>query len=364
VQSDFNYSHLRGGTGPLVYPGGFVWLYSALFKLTSEGQDIPLAQYIFGFFYIINLGIVLKIYSLAAPKYFKPVYLGVLCLSKRIHSIFTLRLFNDGPAMLLLYASILCLLQNRKITACILYSLAVSVKMNIFLFAPGLFLVLLAEGVGSCVFHIAICAIVQLVVGFPFLVSYPVEYLTQSFNIGRTFNHFWSVNFKWVPCEPLPEHEKSLLNDCAGIFTSKLFGIGLLVAIICFWITFAFNCGGPDSGGLTFLRKSVHGKPFSKQEIVTVMFVSNFIGVVLSKSLHFQFYIWYFHALLYILFLTKLPTVVKFTLLLCIEICWNPWPGEISSTITSSMILTMCHSLLLVSILSGLWVGQKKEHIE
>ena len=30
------------------------------------------------------------------------------------------------------------------------------------------------------------------------LTSYPAQ----------TFNHFWSVNFKWVPCEPLPEHEK------------------------------------------------------------------------------------------------------------------------------------------------------------
>ena len=40
----WDYTKLEGGTGPLVYPAGFVWIYSALYWLTSGGANIKLAQ--------------------------------------------------------------------------------------------------------------------------------------------------------------------------------------------------------------------------------------------------------------------------------------------------------------------------------
>ena len=40
----FDYSQLRGDTGPLVYPAGFVWFYMALYYITSQGTNILLAQ--------------------------------------------------------------------------------------------------------------------------------------------------------------------------------------------------------------------------------------------------------------------------------------------------------------------------------
>ncbi|CAB3237444.1 unnamed protein product [Arctia plantaginis] len=47
LNGTFDYSQLRGDTGPLVYPAGFVYIYSFFYFLTSRGENIKLAQYIF-----------------------------------------------------------------------------------------------------------------------------------------------------------------------------------------------------------------------------------------------------------------------------------------------------------------------------
>ena len=44
VNGTYDYSQLRGDTGPLVYPAGFVWLYMCLYYVTAQGTNILLAQ--------------------------------------------------------------------------------------------------------------------------------------------------------------------------------------------------------------------------------------------------------------------------------------------------------------------------------
>lgn len=94
-----------------------------------------------------------------------PPYLLVLmsATSFRIHSIFVLRLFNDPVAMVLLYASVLLLLHRHWNLSCLLFSLAVSIKMNVLLFAPGLLVVLLLHlGWIGTIPRLAICGGVQV----------------------------------------------------------------------------------------------------------------------------------------------------------------------------------------------------------
>jgi len=44
VNGTTDYSQLRGDTGPLVYPAGFVWFYACLYKITSAGTNIKLGN--------------------------------------------------------------------------------------------------------------------------------------------------------------------------------------------------------------------------------------------------------------------------------------------------------------------------------
>ena len=72
-----------------------------------------------------------------------PWSLCLLCLSKRLHSIYLLRLFNDGLAMFVAYVALLALIQSSPRLSVTLFSLAVSIKMNVLLMAPSVFILLL-----------------------------------------------------------------------------------------------------------------------------------------------------------------------------------------------------------------------------
>ncbi|OXB82443.1 UNVERIFIED_CONTAM: hypothetical protein H355_000701 [Colinus virginianus] len=352
-----DYTQLRGDTGPLVYPAGFVYLFLGLYYATGRGADVRLAQHIFAGLYLLNLLLVFRIYcrTCKVPPY---VFFFMCCASYRIHSIFVLRLFNDPVAMAILFLAINFFLEDRWSWGCLLFSLAVSVKMNILLFAPGLlFLLLQRFGLLGCIPKLCICAVLQVVLGLPFLLENPVGYLTRSFDLGRQFQFKWTVNWRFLPEE---------------VFQHRAFHAGLLLAHLTGLVLFALHrwhrVGGKESGkGRTALEGCSWGATGGGEatlpsawvchlnthsQIVFVLFSSNFLGVCCSRSLHYQFYVWYFHTLPYLLWCTptsKLTHMPKVLLLGVIELCWNTYP----STVYSSLSLHICHGLVLLQ----LWYG-------
>ncbi|KAL5155699.1 Dol-P-Man:Man(5)GlcNAc(2)-PP-Dol alpha-1,3-mannosyltransferase [Glycine soja] len=388
-----DYRNLKGDTGPLVYPAGFLYIYSA-FQYLTGGQVYP-AQILFGVLYIVNLAIVLAIYvkTDVVPWW----ALCLLSLSKRVHSIFVLRLFNDCVAMTLLHAALLLFVHRRWNLGLILFSGAVSVKMNVLLYAPPLLLLMLkAMDISGVLLALSGAALVQsvqifrnligwvffvlndlsilsgeflflgikidwfsrILLGLPFLVSYPVAYISRAFNLGRVFIHFWSVNFKFIP-EP--------------VFVSRGFAILLLAAHLILLASFAHYSWCKHEGGLCnflhsryvfmrmkfalFLSSSFSKKVgkssssslriLNKEHIVTTMFVGNFIGIVCARSLHYQFYSWYFYSLPYLLWRTNYPTLLRLILFVGVELCWNIYPSN-----SLSSVLLLCLHLI---ILLGLW---------
>ncbi|KAI3409430.1 uncharacterized protein J3R85_019324 [Psidium guajava] len=348
-----DYGNLKGDTGPLVYPAGFLYVYSAMQFVTGDG--VYPAQILFGILYIINLGIVFFIYvkTDVLPWW----ALSLLCLSKRVHSLFVLRLFNDCIATMLLHTSMAVLLSQRWNVGLIIFSAAVSIKMNVLLYAPPLLLLMLkALNIFEVVSALACAALVQILLGLPFLLSYPVAYISRAFNLGRIFIHFWSVNFKFVP-EP--------------VFVSKEFAVSLLVVHLVLLFTFAHCRWCKHEGGLlnflhskflflklkfslssSFSQQNFHSvgsssKVLCEEHIVTTMFAGNFIGIVCARSLHYQFYSWYFYSLPYLLWRTPFPTLLRIILFVGVELCWNIYPSNIYSS-----VMLLCLHLV---ILWGLW---------
>nr|KAF6477095.1 ALG3 alpha-1,3- mannosyltransferase [Molossus molossus] len=332
INGTYDYTQLQGDTGPLVYPAGFVYIFMGLYYVTGHGTDIRMAQHIFAVLYLATLLLVFLIYhqTCKVPPF---VFFFMCCASYRVHSIFVLRLFNDPVAMALLFLSINLLLAQRWGWGCCCFSLAVSVKMNVLLFAPGLLFLLLTQfGLRGALPKLGICAVLQVVLGLPFLLENPVGYLSRSFDLGRQFLFRWTVNWRFLP-ETLFLHRAFHLVLLATHLTL------LLLFVLCRWHRTGESI-------LSLLKDP------SKRKIVSTLFTSNFIGICFSRSLHYQFYVWYFHTLPYLLWATParwLTHLLRLLVLGLIELSWNTYP----STSCSSATLHVCHAVILLQ----LWLG-------
>merc|ERR1712142_832596 len=231
--------------------------------------------------------------------------------SYRIHSICVLRLSNDPVAMLFLYAAINAFADNRWSLGSFLYSLAVSIKMNILLFAPALFLAYLAtQGMWGTVKQLTICASVQVVLALPFLLSHPLNYLIGAFNLGRVFMYKWTVNWRFLP---------------EDIFVCRQFHAALLLLHV---VLLALMAKHWWSMLRTFAAKDKNDRHQSLHLLLMPLYMCNFIGVACARSLHYQFYVWYYHQL-HFLSWNSAPkwTTLRLLVLGVIELCWNTYPS-------------------------------------
>jgi hypothetical protein len=160
LKGERNYYNLGGDTGPLVYPAGFVYIFSLFKFLTNDGEDIfkgtlmiahnllsnksayfrsvTSGQVIFAAFDVAVTLVVLLLYKASGKVKFW--WWPLLLLSKRVHSIFVLRLFNDGIAVFCGYAAIYLFI-NQKVAKLLLAQL-VFIYLLIYLVALWMLIVL------------------------------------------------------------------------------------------------------------------------------------------------------------------------------------------------------------------------------
>lgn len=230
LNGERNYSRIDGDTGPVVYPAGHLWLYSLFYYLTNEGTNLLKGQICFLYVYVFNQIMVYLIYgnSSRIPPY---VITLITFLSYRLHSIYVLRMFNDTLAMLFCNIALFFMVKDVKknyllpYIATLFFSLGVGVKMNVLLFAPAIALIVFLRYGLWIVFNCGLIAgIVQIALGFPFLITYPKDYIINAFNFGRVFLYKWTVNWKCVS---------------EDLFLDKRFHLILLSLHVLFLIIFA-----------------------------------------------------------------------------------------------------------------------------
>ncbi|KAJ5049425.1 dolichyl-P-Man:Man(5)GlcNAc(2)-PP-dolichol alpha-1,3-mannosyltransferase [Penicillium rubens] len=135
ISGERDYLLIKGSTGPLVYPAAHVYIYTLLYHLTNEGRDILLGQALFAVLYLATLAVVVACYrQTGAPPYLFPL----LALSKRLHSIFVLRMFNDGVATFAMWLAIYLCLRRRWTAGIAVWSFGVAIKMTLVLLVPAI----------------------------------------------------------------------------------------------------------------------------------------------------------------------------------------------------------------------------------
>ena len=204
---------------------------------------------------------------------------------------------------------------------------------------------LIACGVYETAICISICALLQLLLGYPFLSTYPVSYISKAFELSRVFDYKWTVNFRFLPEE---------------IFVSKRLSLLLLLLTVLAYILFSYkwitSCRSQVKSKLIIERQKPRTGPLSSHFIITTIFTSNFIGIVFARTLHYQFYSWYFHTLPYLLWHaigSEMRSPIKLgcliAILVTIEYSFNVYP----STDLSSGLLQCAHVITLLL----LWIA-------
>ncbi|PLB47292.1 Dol-P-Man:Man(5)GlcNAc(2)-PP-Dol alpha-1,3-mannosyltransferase [Aspergillus steynii IBT 23096] len=322
ISGERDYTLIKGSTGPLVYPAAHVYSYTILYHLTDEGRDILFGQILFAALYITTLVVVMTCYRQSgAPPYLFPL----LILSKRLHSVFVLRLFNDGLATLAMWVAIL-LFQNKKwAPAVIIWSTGVAVKMTLLLLAPAIaVLTVLNLSILPSLRLGVLALLVQIILALPFLQTNPVGYLSRAFELTRQFMFKWTVNWRFVGEEA---------------FLSKRFSLALLALHVMLLGVFAATAWLKPSGSSlpdffrTLLQGRHRGAPLSKQFVTTVLLTSLAIGLLCARSLHYQFFAYICWATPFLLWRAGVHPVLLYALWALQEWAWNTFPSTNSSSL-------------------------------
>ncbi|KAF2659164.1 glycosyltransferase family 58 protein [Lophiostoma macrostomum CBS 122681] len=345
LKGERDYKNIVGSTGPLVYPAAHVYIYRILYSLTNQGRDIQTAQYIFGLVYLLTLAIVMQCYRAAkVPPYVFPL----LILSKRLHSIFMLRCFNDCFAVLFLFSAIFFYQRKNWHLGTFLYTTGLNVKMSLLLPLPAIgILALQALGSREAITQAMIILQVSIGYGYPFRKRAP-SYFARAFELTREFLYKWTVNWRFVSEET---------------FLSKPFALGLLAVHVGLLVWFATTRWiKPSQRKPRDFLKLITDEA-SNQGQITQRITPNFIlatllqatviGMLCARSLHYQFYAYIAWSTPFLLWKAGFHPIIQYALWGAQEWAWNVYP----STPTSSATVVV---VLAITVL-GSWWGTRKE---
>ncbi|KAK3390727.1 glycosyltransferase family 58 protein [Podospora didyma] len=351
VSGERDYTAIKGGTGPLVYPAAHVYIYTGLYYLTDRGRDIFLAQQLFAGLYMVTLAVVVACYWKAkAPPYVLPM----LILSKRLHSIFVLRCFNDCFAVLFLWLAILCLQRRSWQLGALFYTWGLGIKMSLLLVLPAVGIILfLGAGLATSLQLAVMMGLVQLLIAIPFLAHNPWGYLGRAFEFSRQFFFKWTVNWRFVGEE---------------VFLSKQFALGLFglhVAVLLAFITNRWlqparkpfmGVAIPVMFGKSPFRakeQQAVSRDITPQYILTTVLTAKVIGLLFARSLHYQFYSYLAWSTPFLLWRSGIHPVLQYGLWAAQEWAWNVFP---STPVTSCVVVGV-----LATTVALVWWGAREE---
>jgi alpha-1,3-mannosyltransferase len=277
-----------------------------------------------------------------------------LILSKRLHSIFVLRCFNDCFATLFLWLAIFFLQRRSWRAGALMYTLGLGVKMSLLLVLPAVGIVLLLGSGSATGLQLAVMmGLVQALIAVPFLANNPWGYLGRAFELSRQFFFKWTVNWRFVGEE---------------VFLSRGFSmvlLGLHVAVLLGFITTRWLSPGRKPLPQLVIPMLFGRSPFTEQEhrtisrnvtpgfIMTTILSANIIGLLFARSLHYQFYSYLAWSTPFLLWRSGFRPVLQYALWAVQEWAWNVYP---STAISSGVVVGV-----LATTTALVWFGSRED---
>ncbi|KAL5115086.1 dolichyl-P-Man:Man(5)GlcNAc(2)-PP-dolichol alpha-1,3-mannosyltransferase [Pleosporales sp. CAS-2024a] len=349
LKGERDYLKITGDTGPLVYPGAHVWIYKQLYTITDQGRDIQRAQYIFALVYLATLAIVFQCYRKArVPPYVFPL----LVLSKRLHSIFLLRCFNDCFAVLGLFAAIFCYQRDHWHIGSFIFATGLNVKMSLLLPLPAMG-VLMIQKLGSreALTQAMIIFQVTVLFGYPFR-KQSFSYFARAFELSRAFLYKWTVNWRFVP---------------EDTFLSKPFALTLLSVHVgllgCFAVTRWIKPSKRTAA--QFIKiilpqaeprdQDVMAKRITPNFVMTTVLTAMTIGMLCARSLHYQFYAYIAWSTPFLLWKAGFHPILQYAVWAAQEWAWNVYP---STPLSSGVVVGA-----LATTVAAVWWETRNEYV-
>ncbi|KAJ5107028.1 Glycosyltransferase ALG3 [Penicillium angulare] len=339
LSGERDYPSIKGSTGPLVYPAAHVYVYTLLYNFTDQGRDILGGQIIFAGIYLSTLILVFGCYrKVGAPPYLFPL----LVLSKRLHSIFMLRMFNDGIAAFAMWLALYLFLRRQWTLGVVAWTLGVGVKMTLVLLAPAIAIVsLLSVGLGRSLSLGGTALLVQFYIALPFVKTNAVGYFSRAFELSRQFMFKWTVNWRFVGEET---------------FLSREFSVALLLLHVSILALFSIGWVKPSGSNVfRFLQDAILGRlqpvTVSSSFIMTVTLSSLAIGMLCARSLHYQFFAYLAWASPFLLWRTGLHPILIYLVWALQEWAWNVYPSTNASS--AVVVLSLAVQVFGVSFNQG-----------
>lgn len=123
-----------------------------------------------------------------------------------------------------------------------------------------------------------------------------MAYVARSFELGRVFKFEWTVNFKFLGEDAFVSPVLSVILLALTVLTLTVFAAKWIRSVGTGGAT-AAGCGGAGKGrcvdkvkqtGLEDFHRGLGAPQLLPEYVVKTLFMSNFIGVVFCRSLHYQ----------------------------------------------------------------------------
>jgi len=281
-----DYTQVSSRNGALVYPAVSTYINMLLYRFVGdEGTYYRPTQVINGLAYLVWVFWMVRIAQLAFKDNIEKANIVILhCFTFTTLNIMIEANFNDAYWVMFSMLAVWQFQRSRIAMGIALLSLGISCKMSAALYLPAAYLIASkTHGLFKGTILLMIVFWLQIVFAYPYLAEYSREYLTSAYNFDRSFRPQDSFNWNFMSENIM---ESKIFKNLLLIF--HLFF--LMYFLLSKWLKMRTMMKDLGVYPIRIFSKLTRSSPY---HVAEVFFVWNFIGIIFSRGLYYQYVSWF-----------------------------------------------------------------------